>query len=155
VTDLKTHANFFLVPKVHWLVPFGRNKQFIGRHSQLEELFTKLDPEDLEDNGKGFKRNEQLENHIRLKHPNNGDNLGRCLKRKADVDWDENFQDIKRLRENTRDLSNQFAAGAVQLAEMVLLIQQLQENAGTPKRDSEQRPSIIDKNRGTMTGQKC
>jgi tetratricopeptide (TPR) repeat protein len=39
---------FFLVPKVHWLVPFGRNKQFIGRHSQLKELFAKLNP-DLED----------------------------------------------------------------------------------------------------------
>ena len=34
---------------MHWLVPFGRNKQFIGRHSQLEELFAKLDPEDFED----------------------------------------------------------------------------------------------------------
>jgi hypothetical protein len=73
-------------------------------------------------NGKGFQRNEQLENHIRLKHPNDGDNLGRRLKRKADVDWDESFQDIKRLREDTRDLSNQFAAWAVQLVEMVLLI---------------------------------
>jgi hypothetical protein len=35
---------------VHWLVPFGRNKQFIGRHSQLEELFARLDLEDSEDN---------------------------------------------------------------------------------------------------------
>jgi hypothetical protein len=60
-------------------------------------------------NGKGFQRNEQLENHTRLKHPNDGDNLGRCLKRKADVDWDENLQDIKHLRDNTRDLRNQFA----------------------------------------------
>ena len=34
---------------MHWLVPFGRNKQFVGRHSQLEELLAKLDPEDLED----------------------------------------------------------------------------------------------------------
>jgi hypothetical protein len=72
-------------------------------------------------NGKGFQRNEQLENHIRRKHPNDGDNLGRCLKRKADVDWDESFQDIKRLREDTRDLSNQFAALAVQLVVMALL----------------------------------
>ena len=58
-------------------------------------------------NWKDFQRKEQLENHIRLKHPNDGDNLGYCLKTKADVDWDENFQDIKRLRENTRDLSSQ------------------------------------------------
>jgi hypothetical protein len=71
-------------------------------------------------NGKGFQRNEQLENHIRRKHPNDGDKLGRCLKRKAYVDYGGSFEDIKRLRENTRDLSNQFAAGAVQLAEMVL-----------------------------------
>jgi hypothetical protein len=35
---------------VHWLVPFGRNKQFIGRHSQFDELFAKLDLEDSEDN---------------------------------------------------------------------------------------------------------
>lgn len=56
--------------------------------------------------GKGFQRNEQLENHIRRKHPNDGDNLERCLKKKADVDWDESLQDIKRLREDTRDLSN-------------------------------------------------
>ena len=34
---------------MYWLVPFGRNKQFIGRHSQLEELFAKLNPEDSED----------------------------------------------------------------------------------------------------------
>lgn len=34
---------------MHWRVPFGRNKQFIGRHSQLEELFAKLDLEDSED----------------------------------------------------------------------------------------------------------
>src|SRR6266536_574038 len=40
---------FFLVPKVYWIVPFRRNKQFIGRHSQLEELFAKLNPEDSED----------------------------------------------------------------------------------------------------------
>jgi tetratricopeptide (TPR) repeat protein len=36
-------------PKTHWLVPFGRNKQFIGRHSQLEELFAKLDPKTSKD----------------------------------------------------------------------------------------------------------
>jgi hypothetical protein len=106
-------------------------------------------------NGKGFQRNEQLENHIRRKHPNDSDNLGRCLKRKANVDWDESFQDIKRLREDTRDLSNQFAAGAMQLAEMVLLIQQLQQNAGTLRRDSEQTPSVVAKNGGAMTEQKC
>jgi hypothetical protein len=58
----------------------------------------------------------------------------------------EGFQDIKRLREDTRDPSNQFAAGAVQLAERVLPIQQLQENAGMPRRDTVQTPSIVDKN---------
>jgi hypothetical protein len=92
--------------------------------------------------GKGFQRNEQLENHLRRKHPNDGDNLWRCLKMKADVDWYESFQDIKRLREDTKDLSNQFATQALQLAEMVLLIQQLQGNAGTPRRDSEQMSSM-------------
>jgi hypothetical protein len=34
---------------VHWLVPFGRNKQFVGRHAQLEEVFAKLDLEGSED----------------------------------------------------------------------------------------------------------
>ena len=34
---------------MHWLVPFGRNKQFIGRDSLLQELFAKLNLEDLED----------------------------------------------------------------------------------------------------------
>jgi len=43
----------------------------------------------------------------------------------------------------------------VQLVEMVLLIQQLQENVGTPKRVSKQTPLIIDKNKGTITRQKC
>ena len=43
------HANFSLVPKAHWLVPFGRNKNFIGRHSQLEEVFARLDPEVSDD----------------------------------------------------------------------------------------------------------
>jgi len=47
------------------------------------------------------------------------------LKRKANIDYSKSFKDIKRLREDTRDLSNQFAARAVQLTEMVLLIQQL------------------------------
>jgi hypothetical protein len=35
---------------VHWLVPFRRNIQFIGRHSELEELFAKLDLNNSEDN---------------------------------------------------------------------------------------------------------
>ena len=43
------------------------------------------------------------------------------------------------LREDTRDLNSQFAALAVQLVEMALLIQQLQENSGMS-------PSIADKN---------
>ena len=64
-------------------------------------------------NRKGFQRNEQLENHIQRKHPNDGDKLGRCLKRKADVDCSESFEDIKRLREDIRDLRNQFAIGAI------------------------------------------
>ena len=34
---------------MHWIVPFGRNKQFVGRHSELEELVAKLDPEDLDE----------------------------------------------------------------------------------------------------------
>jgi hypothetical protein len=72
--------------------------------------------------GEGFQRSEQLKCHIQRKHSPNRDNLRRCQKRKANADWDESFQGIKRLREDTRDLSNQFAALAVQLAEMVLLI---------------------------------
>jgi hypothetical protein len=76
-------------------------------------------------NEKGFQRSEQLQNHIRSNHPNYGDNIGRYQKRKSDVDWDESFQVVKRLREDTRDLNNQFAALAVQLAEMALLIRQL------------------------------
>jgi hypothetical protein len=48
--NLKTRASFFLAPKVHWLFPFGRNKQFAGRRSQLEELSTKLGSGDSEDN---------------------------------------------------------------------------------------------------------
>jgi hypothetical protein len=55
-------------------------------------------------------------------------NVGPSQK-KADADWNE---DIKRLRDDTKDLGNQFAALAVQLVEMALLIRQLQENAGTP-----------------------
>jgi hypothetical protein len=116
-----------------------------GMHNTGQKLHC-LIPTCERHNRKGFQRNEQLENHIRLKHPNDDDNLGRRLKRKADVDWDESFQDIKCLREDTRDLSNQFAAQAVQLAEMVLLIQKLQENAVTPRRDGEQTPSMVDKN---------
>jgi hypothetical protein len=80
--------------------------------------------------GKGFQRGEQLKGHIRRRHPQSGDNLGRRQKRKAEADWDESFEDIKRLRDDTRDLSYQFATQAVQLAEMVLLIRQLQENTG-------------------------
>jgi hypothetical protein len=97
-------------------------------------------------NGEGFQRGEQLKGHIRRRHPNCGDNVGPGQKRKADADWNESVEDIKRLRDDTRDLSNQFTAGAVQLAEMVLLIQQLQENAGMPRRDSVQTPSMVDKN---------
>jgi hypothetical protein len=125
-----------------------------GMHNAGKELHCPI-PTCERHNGKGFKRNEQLANHIRCKHSNDGDNSGRHLKRKASVDWDESFQDIKRLREDTRDLSIQFAARAVQLAEMVLLIQQLRENAGTPRINSEQTPSMIDKDGATMTEQKC
>jgi hypothetical protein len=102
-----------------------------GMHNTGQKLHCPI-PTCERHNGKGFQRSEQLESHIRRKHPNYSNNLGRCQKRKADVDWDESFHDIKRLREDTRDLSNQFAAQAVQLAEMALLIQQLQENVGTP-----------------------
>ena len=28
----------------HWLVPFGRNKQFVGRVSELAQIIAKLDP---------------------------------------------------------------------------------------------------------------
>jgi hypothetical protein len=52
---------------------------------------------------------------------------------------------MRHLIEDTRDRSNQFAARAVQLAEVVLLIQQLQENAGTPRRNSEQTPLMINR----------
>jgi nucleoside-triphosphatase THEP1 len=34
---------------MYWLVPFERNKQFIGCYSQFKELFAKLNLEDLED----------------------------------------------------------------------------------------------------------
>jgi tetratricopeptide (TPR) repeat protein len=38
-----------VLPKTHWLVPFGRNEHFIGRYSELEELLAKLNPKDPED----------------------------------------------------------------------------------------------------------
>jgi hypothetical protein len=60
------------------------------------------------------------------KHQQGGDNLVRRQKRKAGA---ESFEDVKRLREDTRNLSNQFAGPAVQLTKMMLLIQQLEENA--------------------------
>jgi hypothetical protein len=47
-------------------------------------------------------------------------------KRKAGA---KSFKDIKHLRKDTRNLSNQFAKPAVQLIKMMLLIQQLKENA--------------------------
>lgn len=121
-----------------------------GMHNRGQKLHCPI-PTCERHNGKGFQRNEQLENHIRLIHPNDSDNLRHCLKRKADVDWDENLQDIKRLRDNTRDLRNQFAEGAVRLAEMVLLIQQLQESAGIPRKHSVQTPSMVDKNEHDRT----
>ena len=51
----------------------------------------------------------------------------RRQKRKAGADWDESFEDVKRLREDTRNLSNQFAAQAMRSTKMVLLIQKLEE----------------------------
>jgi tetratricopeptide (TPR) repeat protein len=33
----------------HWHVPFGRNKQFVGRESELQEIIEKLNPESNED----------------------------------------------------------------------------------------------------------
>jgi hypothetical protein len=56
-----------------------------GMHNTGQKLLRPI-PTCGRHNGKGFQRNEQVENHIRRKHPNNGDNLGRCLKRKASVD---------------------------------------------------------------------
>ena len=47
---LKRYAKIILVlSDVHWLVPFGRNKQFVGRESHLEKLLTKLHPQKYED----------------------------------------------------------------------------------------------------------
>ena len=100
-------------------------------HNARQRLHSHI-PASERHTGEGFQRGEQLKGYIQRRHPHGGDNLGPCQKRKAEAELDESFEDIKRLREDTRDLSNQFAAGAVQLAEMVLLIQQLQENAGTP-----------------------
>lgn len=33
-----------MVTEPHWHVPFGRNKQFVGRESQLKEIIAKLNP---------------------------------------------------------------------------------------------------------------
>jgi hypothetical protein len=93
------------------------------------------------------KTNKQLENHIRRKHPNDGDKLGRCLERKANVDCGESFEDIKRLRKDTRDLSNQFSAGTVQLAEVVLLINSYRKMRLHPKalnKATTKRPNSMD-----------
>jgi hypothetical protein len=73
-------------------------------------------------NRKGFQKGEQLKAYIRHRHLNRSDNVRLWQKRKADTDWNESFEDIKRLRDDTRDLSNQFAALAIQLLEIVLLI---------------------------------
>jgi hypothetical protein len=37
------------MPKAHFLVPFSRNKQFIGRSSVLDKLLAKINPDDFED----------------------------------------------------------------------------------------------------------
>jgi hypothetical protein len=102
-----------------------------GMHSAGQKLYCPIPTCERHD-GEGFQRGEQLKGHIRRRHPNYGDNLGARQKRKADAAWNESFEDIKRLRDDTRDLSNQFAAMAVQLGEIALLIRKLQENAGTP-----------------------
>jgi hypothetical protein len=72
-----------------------------GMHKTGQKLHCLL-PTCERHNGKGFQINEQLENHIRLKHPRDGDNLGRRLKRKADVDWDESFR-ISSISERTQE----------------------------------------------------
>src|SRR5277367_3412229 len=77
-----------------------------GMHNAGQKLHCPI-PACKRHSGEGFQRNEQLKNHMRRKYLNNGDNLGRCLKRKAGIDWDESIQDIRHLREDTRDLSNQ------------------------------------------------
>jgi len=59
-----------------------------GMHNKTQNLQCPI-PAYERHNRKGFRRNEQLENHIRRKHPNYNDNIGYCQKRKVDVDWDE------------------------------------------------------------------
>jgi hypothetical protein len=45
----RSQSYFSIASEAESLVPFGRNKQFIGCHSQLQELVAKIDSEGFED----------------------------------------------------------------------------------------------------------
>jgi signal-transduction protein with cAMP-binding, CBS, and nucleotidyltransferase domain len=49
-------------------------------------------------------------------------------KRKVEADEKQSIEEIKRLRQETRDLSSQFTALDVRSREIMALVQQLQEN---------------------------
>ena len=85
--------------------------EIYGMHNTGQKLHCPI-PTCGHHNGKGFQRTNNSRITFDVNIPMTGDNLGACLKRKADVDWDESFQGFKRLREDTRDLSNQFATEA-------------------------------------------
>jgi hypothetical protein len=79
-------------------------------------------------NGKGFTRQENLNEHMRRRHREHCNTPELDRKRKVEADKKESFEEIKRLRQETRDLTSQFTALDVRSREMMALMQQLQEN---------------------------
>jgi hypothetical protein len=85
--------------------------------------------------GKGFPRQDNLSEHIRCRHTLHSDESKQARKRKVEAEWDQGVEEIKRLREDTRDLRGQLAAQDMQCREMMALIQQLQGNASSSVTD--------------------
>lgn len=61
-------------------------------------------------NGKGFARQENLREHIRRRHREHCSTPELVRKRKVEADEKQSIEEIKRLRQETRDLSSQFTA---------------------------------------------
>lgn len=79
-------------------------------------------------NGKVFARQENLRENIRRRHREHCNTPQLVRKRKVEADEKQSIEEIKRLRQETRDLSSQFTALDVRSREIMALVQQLQEN---------------------------
>jgi hypothetical protein len=77
----------------------------------------------------GFKRQDQLNAHLRRKHEKGGSDIKQSQKRKVGADQELSIEAIKHLRDDTRGLQRQFDTLKAQSANIMRMIQELEKAA--------------------------